>query len=301
MFADALDLEIGITHPAYLYASSNCGEINNCFQEVLFLNAGYPSYIFGVPGGNIKYQITPNLYIQGGAFALEPNANLHLGYDFIDRSYNGVLTMQEIGFKTDFSHDAYPYKISLTSFVNTVPHLDRDAASANGTTARSVNGTSGLVVMGDKTIWRKDEGADLANTSPTSLKIYGSAGLGLDTTMPIHSDVFVGATLLAPFADRPNDTYGLKVMWERLNSRYERYLTEANHVSGGTATPYSQDTFIFELNAHFQLPMGIIFEPTVQYAVDPNSYYNPFTSRQAKDGVYVAGTVVIPIGKLLGL
>ena len=43
--------------------------------------------------------------------------------------------MGEIGVKTDFAIDPYPYKVSLTGFVNTASHADLNANSA-------VSGTS---------------------------------------------------------------------------------------------------------------------------------------------------------------
>ena len=45
-----LDVEIGATHPAYYYAAFQCSSINSCFQYLLYINAGYTSYGFAVPG-----------------------------------------------------------------------------------------------------------------------------------------------------------------------------------------------------------------------------------------------------------
>jgi porin len=296
-----LDVEAGMTHPGYYYSLFNCDSINTCFQSILFLNAGYTSYKFAVPGANVAYSITPSLYVQAGAFAVQPNANFHVGYDFPDEKYNGVIGIAEIGQKTDFSSDPYPFKIALTGFINTSDHTDFNAATAFTGTGHTVSGTSGVVLEGEKVIWRRDGGSELGNPTPTALKLYGSIGTAVDSTIPVQSDMYVGLTLLSPFVGRPADRFGLKFNWERLNANYAQYLTAANVVSGGAGSPYDRNKFIFEANAHLQLPLGMAFEPVIQYAVNPNSYYNPLTPTKAHNGVYLGGTYVVPIGVILGL
>ena len=230
---DHLDIEIGATHPAYYYALFNCDSINSCFQDLLYLNAGYTSYKFSVPGANFAYQVTPTVYAQAGVFANQQNANDHVGYDFGSEKYNGVLGMGEIGSKTTFATNPYPYSVSVTGFFTTQDHVDYNAATAYNGVTRISNGTSGIVVQADKVVWRRDGGADPTNVSPTALKFYTSIGTAIDSTTPIQSDIWVGATLLSPFVGRPADRFGLKFNWERLNPSYTQYLTAANAVSGG--------------------------------------------------------------------
>jgi porin len=298
-----LDIEAGITHPGYYYAAFNCSSINTCFQDMLYLNAGYTSYLFAVPGGNISYAITPSIYVQAGVFANQVDANDHTGYDFPDERYDGVLVMSEVGRKTDFSNDPYPSKVALTGFVTTQNHSELTANTALTGVSKTISGTSGLVLQGEKVIWRGDGGADLADKAPTALKIYGSFGSALDSTIAVQQDAWVGATLMAPFAGRPGDTFGVKFNWQRLNRDYTSYLTEANLVSGGPgfASPYKRDSFVFEGNAHISLPYGMAFEPVVQYEINPNSYFDPMTPLKAHNGVYLGGTYVIPLGTMLGL
>ena len=47
--------------------------------------------------------------------------------------------------------------------------------------------------------------------------------------------------------------------------------------------------------------LGLAFEPVVQYAINPNSFYNPLTARRPRDGLFAIGTLIIPVGILLGL
>ena len=181
-----------------------------------------------------------------------------------------------------------------------------NAQSAFGLTGGSLeqHGTSGIVLQASKVVWRADGGrTDGLPTAkvPTSILLYGSFGNSFDTTTPILSSSFVGATLQAPFAGRPADRFGVKFNYERLNSSYSDYLAAANFVSGGSGAAFPGNEYVFEANAHIQLPAGLAFEPTVQYAVNPNSFYNPLTARRPQNGVFAIGTLIIPVGILLGI
>ncbi|MEE7459348.1 porin [Methylobacterium radiotolerans] len=149
-------------------------------------------------------------------------------------------------------------------------------------------------------LWRAD-GGQVANPTPTAISLYTGTGYAFDPTIPIRFNSFFGVLLQAPDQSRPNDTYGLKVNWQRLNENYTQFLSEANFISGGTGAPYARDKFVFEANAHLDVGAGVILEPVVQYVVNPNTFWNPYTARRAKDGFYGGFTLVVPLGTLLGL
>jgi porin len=297
-FNDRLDFEIGRTHPNRYYAAPNCQSLDSCFQDILYYNAGFTSPVYSVWGANLTYHVTPSLYAEAGVFST--NNGARIGYDLGREHNTGVLGIAEIGRKTGFESDVYPSTFSLTGFFNTASHSDLNAQSAVDGEAFQHEGTSGVVVQAQKIVWRADGGLD-NDPAPTAIALYGSAGTGLDSTTPILADVYVGATLQSPFAGRPADRFGVKFNWERLNANYANYLGAANLVSGGSGAPYNVDHYVFEANAHIQLPEGFAFEPVVQYVIHPNSFYNPLTPARAKDGVFTIGTLVIPLGTLLGL
>ena len=290
-----LDIEAGITHPGYYFASFNCGTYNACFQDILYIDAGYTSYAFGVPGGNMTYAITPKVYVQAGAFAHQPNANKFSGYDFYREQYDGVLAMGEIGSNTTYANDPYPYKVALTGYFDSAIHTSFTAATAAGFN-QTRTGTSGLVLQGQKVVWRRDGGADPTDKAPTAIRIYGSFGTSLDTTTAIQADSWLGATLTAPFQSRPLDYYGVKVYWERMNEGYSQYSSA--FVPG---SPYKRDSYTFEASSHLALPLGAAFEPVVDYTVNPNNYWNPTSTKKVHDGVYLGGTLAVPLGVILGL
>lgn len=304
LFDDRLAFEIGRTHPNRYYALPLCQVLDSCFQDVLYYNAGFTSPQYSVYGANLSYKLTPTTYIEGGAFST--NDGTRIGYDLGAEKQTGVLALGEVGHKTDFTMEAFPTTVSLTGFYNSSEHQVLDAQSAFGLDGGGVerHGTSGLVVQASKIVWRADGGhADGLPTAkvPTSILLYGSFGNAFDTTTPILSSSYVGATLQAPFAGRPADRFGVKVNYEKLNSNYSQYLAAANFVSGGSGAAFPGNEFVFEANAHIQLPAGLAFEPTVQYAINPNSFYNPLTARRPQNGVFAIGTLIIPVGILLGI
>ncbi|MGY2049767.1 carbohydrate porin [Methylobacterium sp. JK268] len=304
---DQLVVEVGRTHPIQYYALPPCGSINSCFLDLLVLNGGFSGPLYGVWGGNVAYQISPTTYVQAGAFSVSPNTTFLSGYEWGYERQGGPLILSELGYKTDYTTSAYPSRFSVTGFFNAASHEDNFKTVLG--TSKGLNpsdpvlqrsGTSGLVLTGVQTVWRADGGLE-KNPTPTALSAYIGAGQAFDPTIPIQTNVFCGVLLQAPDQGRPLDTYGLKFNWQRLAADYTRFLADANLVSGGTGAPYARDKFVLEANAHFELGRGAAFEPVVQYVINPNSYWDPYTSRRARDGFYVGGTLLLPLGGLLGL
>lgn len=299
-FNDRLDFEIGKTHPDRYYALPNCDSINSCYQDILQFNGGWTGAQRGVWGANLKYHIDSVFYVQAGAFSGSPGPNSQTGYRWFNQENpQGVVAMAEVGAKTTFATDPYPYLYSFTGFYNSQSHIDYNPATAFGV-VNTKAGTSGVLINGEQIVWRADGGME-KNLTPTAISLYGSAGFGLDSTTPLSATVFVGAKLLSPFAGRPHDVYSVKFYWERLNPSYNAYLAAANFVSGGSGAPFQANKYIIEANAHMELPAGLAFEPVVRYVFNPNSFFNPLTPTRPKNGVYVGGTVVVPLGVLLGM
>lgn len=306
---DQLVLEIGRTHPDRYYALPPCGTINACYQSLLALNAGWSSSLYAVWGANAAYKISPSAYVQAGAFSVNPNANRYTGYDWGSERIAGAVVMTEIGVQTSYATSPYPGRISLTAFVNTAAHDDIRRTVAGLTdedidrqgAASRKSGTSGVVVTTSQTVWRADGGREADNLTPTALTLYSGTGYAFDATVPVRFNSFAGLLLSGPDRDRPNDTYGLKLNWQRLSPAFATFLGEANRVSGGSGQAYARDKLVFEANARFELGQGIGFEPVLQYVVNADTFYEPYTARRARDGIFVGASLAVPLGAILGL
>lgn len=302
-----LDLEAGRSNPFNYFALPVCQSINSCFSSIFQNNAGVPSPQYSVYAARASYNFTPASYVEVGEFEVNPTVHTRYGYNFPADGASGALTLAELGRKTTFATDAYPGRYSLTGFYNTAQHADAsqtiygtNKALFRNEPAKMINGTSGLILEGQQIVWRAD-GGSTKSMNPTSLAVYGNVSLGLDSTTSLRSDVFGGVTLQSPFVGRPADRFGVKMDWERLNQKEAAFETAASDVSGGSGSRVPVDSYVFELNAHLQVISAIAFEPVVQYVVNPNDFYQPYTAHRARDGVYVGGTLIVPIGVMLGL
>jgi porin len=303
MLGDRLDVEIGRSNAVRYYGLPQCQSLDSCFQDILYYNAGFLSPQYSVYGANASYKVTPEIYVQAGAFG--DNGNPRVGYNINEEVYKGVLGVGEVGRKTSFASDLYPSSVALTGLFNSSPHVDLNRFSpltpSPSIGTQNVYGTSGALLQGQKIIWRADGGRNADNPNPTALNLYASVGSGFDSTTPVLVHMWAGATLQSPFDGRPGDRFGVKFSYERLNSDYSQYLAAANFVSGGTGAPFNPNKYVLEANAHIQLPAGLAFEPVFQYAINLNSFYNPLTAARPRDGIYAAGVLIIPVGALLGL
>ncbi|KMO36236.1 porin [Methylobacterium variabile] len=305
---DRLVLEIGRTHPDRYYALPPCGTINTCYQSLLALNAGWTSSLYAVWGANATYRLSPSAYVQAGVFSVNPDTNRLSGFEWGSERIAGASVMTEVGIQTDYATSLYPGRVSLTGFVNTADHEDSIRTIAGLTSGLEgdpatfrKSGTSGVVLTTSQTVWRADGGADAGARNPTALTLYSGTGLALDASVSVRFNSFAGLLLTGPDRDRPDDTYGFKLRWQRLNPAFAAFLGEANRVSGGTGQPYPRDKLVVEANARFELGHGVGFEPVLQYVVNADSFYEPYSARRAKDGVFVGASLVVPLGTMLGL
>ncbi|KQO59126.1 MULTISPECIES: carbohydrate porin [unclassified Methylobacterium] len=308
LFDDRLAIEVGRTHPNRYYALPPCQSSVSCFQDILQINAGLSSPLYGVWGGNVAYKLSAQDYVQAGAFAVTSGANFLSGYDWNYEPLTGALVLAEAGHATTFVTDPYPSRVALTGFYNTADHADNfktvfgtSKGLDPGAPVLQKSGTSGVILTASQVVWRADGGADAANLNPTSIQAYTSLAYAPDPTIPIRWNAFAGVTLQAPDQSRPFDRYGVKVNWQRIAGDYAQFLSDANFISGGTGAPYSRDKLVFEANAHLALGQGIFFEPVIQYLVNGNSYWNPYTANRSKDGFYVGATLIVPLGAIFGL
>lgn len=259
-------------------------------------------------GGNVAYKVDPETYAQAGAFSVTRGANFLSGYDWDYEPLDGALTLAEVGRATTFATAAYPGRVALTGFYSTADHDDNYQTVLGapkglnpGDPVRQRSGTSGVIVTASQVVWRTDDGRDTANLNPRSIQAYTSLGYAPDSTVPIRWNAFAGVTLQAPDQTRPLDRYGIKVNWQRIAPEYASFLSQANFISGGSGAPFSRDKFILEFNAHLAVTKDIFFEPVVQYLIDGNSFYNPYTANRPRDGFYVGGSLIVPLGVMLGL
>ncbi|WP_141694037.1 carbohydrate porin [Methyloligella halotolerans] len=307
LFNGKVNIEAGRTHPFFYFTPMTCETFNTCYQDTLYYDAGYISPLFSVWGGRVKVNLTDDSYFQVGMFSNDSGWHFHSGWDWGREIPDGVLNLAEYGFNTAYGPGgAYTGKYALTGYYNSGDHLNNNVTTGGRSRgrfpddpARTESGTGGIVFNSTQIVWRED-GGSATYTSPRTLSFYTGAGYSFDTTVPVEADLYAGFNLHAPLKSRPNDKLGFKLRYEKMNDSFNDFLSEANATAGGSGAPFD-DKVIFELNAHIDLFNGMILEPVAQYIVNPNSYYNPYTADRPQDGMYLGGTLKVPLGKYAGI
>lgn len=256
----------------------------------------------------VSYNITPAWYVQAGAYEDNPRAVFQYGFDWDTRTSTGALALAEIGYKTDFTTTLYPSHFELLGFYNSSQRTD-PAFSARGRSivfnptdpARTQDGSAGFIFNAQRVVWRADGGAEAGNLHPTSLVAFASVSAAPYGIVPVTAEAYGGFTLQSPLQSRPYDSIGVKFHWTQLSSSEQSFLQMSNLIAGGSGYFKSRNSFAYELNAHIQLAQYIAIEPTIQYFQNANNFYNPRSTRVARDGFFFGGTLQIALGQLLGL
>ena len=122
-----------------------------------------------------------------------------------------------------------------------------------------------------------------------------------DTTNGVGTQGNAGLILSAPFRSRPFDSYSVNVNWAQLTSREQRFLEEAHAATGGGNYNPGRNEYAVSLDANFILTDSIVVSPFVLRTWGANSWLNPYTGVNPRDG-YAAGLLFhVQFDEMLGL
>ncbi len=292
LFDKRLDLEIGRMSIKRYFFTANC-DVNQltCIAILLNRDAGLPPAAYPTWMGRAAYNITPNLYIQGGINEIDPHANSSRGYDFGTDHASGYISAGEIGYKTSFATTPYPEEWELGGWYNSTRHAD-------ALNSKITYDNKSLVFQGSKTVWRQDDG-ETNDATIRHVNTYFAANESLDKSNVYQSALVAGASLYAPIEDRPNDIVGLKVTWLPLSS-HERQFLQNQRVAAGGPAEFDHLSWYLEANAHIQVARDLIVEPVAQYVINPDTLFEPKVPF-AHSGWVLGLTMIVDPAKMLGL
>lgn len=304
----ALTVEFGRSNPNRAFNLPVQGNLTSNWNNVWYQSAGARVPLQGTWMARAAYKLSPQWYVGAGAYEDNPRAAIQNGTVWDASTSTGALALAQIGYKTDYATAALPERYELLGFYNSsdrtnpsVSALGRSLVFNAGDPTITRSGSAGFILNAQKALWRADGGADLKNLTPTALVGFASVSAAPYGIVPVTADVSGGLILQAPDQSRPYDSYGFKFHWTQLSQSYQNFLIDANLISGGTGYFKSRNSFVYELNSHWQLTPEISIDPTIQYFQNANNYYNPFTPKVSQDGFYFGATLVVGLGKILGL
>jgi porin len=103
------------------------------------------------------------------------------------------------------------------------------------------------------------------------------------------SNLFVegGMNWVAPFTERPDDTFGLAVSYLGISPRARDYSRDLVSF-GGTASPYASNETVLEATYQAPVTSWLTLQPDVQYVINPGAGVpGPFGTRSLSDAVVI--------------
>ena len=130
--------------------------------------------------------------------------------------------------------------------------------------------------------------------------MFGSLSAAADDKQPFSHFAEAGLTYLAPF-DRPQDKLNVKASYLRVNPHQLAFQQRLRTDNNGNPRLGERDVYALEANAHVALSRNLSIEPSVQYLINPDNFYNPGARELSGNGFVVGLQVMLDVGSLLGL
>lgn len=299
-----LEIEGGRANISRYFLIPNCNQILTCFKDIWSQDAGVSTFVYATWSGHIMYHITPSLYIQAAATEVNKTTFFTNGWKWDTGTSNGATGVGEIGYLRGFDKTAYPSMYEFLGYYNSSTVQD-PIRTVRGTSqlydkssaAQMHTGMSGIFFSGQQYVWRKDHGAT-KDPHGMALAVYGGAGTDFQSYAPIQAEAYLGAFVQAPFASHPLDSYGIQFHWSKLGTREQDFLGQANKISGGDGKRPGADHLVADIHAHTFLFPNVALEPSLQYVINPNTYYAPMTAKHPHNALEVGATLFVYLDKM---
>ncbi|MBS0984880.1 carbohydrate porin [Acetobacter thailandicus] len=303
LFSDKLEIEAGRANISRYFLIPNCNQILTCFKDVWSQDAGISTFVFATWSGHAIYHITKSWYFQAAATEVNKTIYYQNGWNWNTDTATGATGVGEIGYKRGFDETAYPSMYEFLGYYNSsaTTTTARATTSSGGSwkATQHTGGMSGIFFTGQQYIWRADHGTT-RDPHNMAVAIYGGAGTDFQSYAPVKAEAYLGAFVQAPFKSHPLDTYGVQLHWTKLGSRETQFLAEANKASGGDGKAPSAAHLVADIHAHVFLFPNVAIEPSLQYAINPNTYYAPMTAKHPRDALEVGATLFVYLDKMAG-
>lgn len=277
-----LDLHVGRTNGRRYFYIYNCETGVTCTDPILDASSGMLPPPFGAWGGYLKYQVNPRFYVHAGAFESNPVDYLkkRKGLDFSTDDASGTSFLLGIGSKP--GDDTTQYE--LNAYFNSSNQVDP-------LTGASDHGTAGGFFKFRQTLWRGGQ---------QGVQVFGSLSAAADDKQPFSHFAEAGLTYLAPF-DRAQDKLNLKASYLQVNDHQLQFQQRLRTAAGGDPELGERNVYAVEANGHFALTRNLAIEPSIQYIINPDNFYNPGATQLSNNGFVVGLLVVLDVGSVLGL
>lgn len=252
----------------YFQTNISCG-----IPAVLSSEAGNSLLPSATWGANVRYKLTKQMYLESGAFEVNPTIAPTNGFVVSTAGATGFTVPVELGYENNnFKTVRYPSEWKVGAYFSTGDRVDpfynAAGTSAGLTNTKQRTATSlrdGIYVLGGRTVWRPDP------KSLESVSLFGGFIQPLEGEEVITRQIYGGAVLRAPFRSRPRDSIGFSVGWLHVGSKELAYLRDNRIRLGGDAGDESPEEIALELSYGLAVGRSIRVTPNVQYTINPES------------------------------
>ena len=266
LFDDKLDLKGGwinvgddfATSPLYCYFQNNafCGN-----PVSVTLDAGFSTFPVSSWGGIAKFQPRSDLYLQAGAYEVNPSLNnVGNGFKMNTAGATGVIVPLEAGWAPEKGIGGLPAHLTLGGYYDNSAAPDLGASLDGPETLMS--GRWGLYVLADQMIYRDSPGADRGVT------VFAGFTYADPSTALLQYFWETGIVKLGTFAGRDEDSIGFAVSQGLVSNSLIGAQNQANAVDPGSADVQSYEMDL-ELNYRAQIAPWFSLLPNIQYVVRP--------------------------------
>jgi len=288
--SDKLTIEVGRMNPMMRFDTpSNCENILSCQNPVnLYDNLTLPP-AFATWGALGRYQLNKNSYAQVGAHEDNFASGRTTGLDWSTDHCSGLFMIGEYGYRKDFGETAYPWNITGGVWHDTSDFTDPASGSIH-------QGADGAYMRAQKVAWRADSGATTAKAGQY-ITSFATAGYSPSAAQSYRGYTEVGANYHGLFTSRPNDYYGVKLAYLRINDNQLESERQTRLALSGIDYRSSNNQYRLEVNGHIDIKQGVFLEPVVQYIKNANVQFGR-ASGIPKDGVNLGLVLFVSLPSL---
>ena len=299
-----LSLEVGKSNVHQYFFIPNSLDPFSYDSPLLYVDGDFNSIPYGVWMGKATYKLTPAWYLQGGLFEDDYARVVRYGWNFGDDNAAGVQALGELGYRTNFTNEAYPANLEAGFEWNTRNGYSNvkgtGEAASKFTSAADYPGGGVIYFQGAKVIWRGP--VTQPGLPPRNLQLYSQVDVSVDKPQPFDVDASVGANLTGPLPFRPADVLGFQARYLGLSKVEANFETEEHTLLNRDrfAGTQSRNAFLFEGSYQIQVTKYATLSLYGQYFEHPDDYEVPFVNHVPESGFAAGGLVRVPLGPLLG-
>lgn len=285
---NSLSIEVGRTNMIRYFTPNICNSILTCFSNIWIYNINICPITTSHWGGVVTYNVDDKWTLRFAGTETNPDEVKTHGLSWGTERALGAAGLMQVAYSDNSSF--YDNYYSLLGYYNAAPQPDpflNGGKTPNGVTKplRFNSHYAGVMAQFSQDIWKENE------KNGRSLTLYGTAGSGFESYDAAAQDVITGVTLKSLVPGIPEDQIGIQFHWSRVGKQQYKAFREY-----GSRTKRS--TFILGINTQFQIIPGMLFQPSFQYAFNPNNYYQTNSRKTPKNAVVLGMMMLIDFSKL---